>query len=143
MKSLYNVFSAAVSMFLFSCNDDAVYFDERDAYVGDYKVDDYCDTGISDYELTVLKSDYDHDEIYFSFPGLFEAGLEVHAIVTGMKVVVPLQQFYISSYPEIFYEFSGSGSLNDSIFTIDYQVLTVENGLIMDDIDCQAVLKRF
>lgn len=132
-----------VSILFFSCDDNEIpYYDVRDEYTGRYTVDDYCDVGVSDYELEVFKSDYD-DEITFGFPGLFEAGMDVNAIVTGMKIIIPVQQFTVSSWPEIFYEFSGSGSLEDSTLTIDYQVLTVQNGLVVDDVDCRAEMFRF
>lgn len=130
-------------MIFFSCEDNEIpYYDVRDEYTGRYAVDDYCDVGVSDYELEVFKSDYD-DEITFGFPGLFEAGMDVNAIVTGMKIIIPVQQFIVSNWPEIYYEFSGSGSLEDSTLTIDYQVLTVQNGLVVDDVDCRAEMFRF
>lgn len=130
-------------MILFSCDRDEIpYYDVRDEYVGRYVVDDYCDVGVSDYELDIYKSDY-NDEIAFGFPGLFEAGMDVKVIVTGMKIIIPVQQFHISSWPEIFYEFSGSGSLEDSLLIVDYQVLTVQNGFIVDDVDCRAEMFRF
>jgi hypothetical protein len=59
-----------------------------------------------------------------------------------MKVIIPLQQFYVSTYPEIFYEFSGSGSLEDNVLKIDYTVLTVQNGLIIDENNCIATMVR-
>jgi hypothetical protein len=143
MKKIYTSMLAVFALFLLSCDRDEGYsYDVRDEYVGRYVVDDYCDVGVSDYELDIYKSDYD-DEITFGFPGLFEAGMDVQAIVTGMKIIIPVQQFYISSWPEIFYEFSGSGSLEDSLLIVDYQVLTVQNGLVVDDVDCRAEMFRF
>lgn len=140
---MYSAFFVSVSMIFFSCEDNEIpYYDVRDEYTGRYAVDDYCDVGVSDYELEVFKSDYD-DEITFGFPGLFEAGMDVNAIVTGMKIIIPVQQFIVSNWPEIYYEFSGSGSLEDSTLTIDYQVLTVQNGLVVDDVDCRAEMFRF
>lgn len=140
MKNIYTILLASAIMILASCQrDDSYYFDERDVYLGNYAVTDYCDNGVSDYSLSVIKADAS-DEIMFTFPGLFEAGMDVHAIVTGMKIIIPIQDFYVSSFPEIVYEFSGSGSLNDSLLRIDYQVLTIQDGLIIDDIDCSADL---
>lgn len=142
MKKIYLIYATSTILFLAACEkEDAFYYDVRDAYVGHYTVDDYCDIGVADYQLDVYKSN-DYDDIVFGFPGLFEAGMDVSGIVTGMKVIIPIQQFYISSWPEIFYEFSGSGFLEDSIFTIDYQVLTIQNGLVIDDVDCHAVMSK-
>jgi hypothetical protein len=59
-----------------------------------------------------------------------------------MKIIIPIQQFYVSSYPEIFYEFSGSGSLEGNVLTVEYRVLTIQNGLIMDDVDCSASMLK-
>ncbi|MBC8045632.1 MAG: hypothetical protein H7Y00_02445 [Fimbriimonadaceae bacterium] len=141
-KMYYLVALVSVSVFLISCDDDdAPYYDVRDEYAGRYGVDDYCDIGVSDYVLDIYKSDYD-DEIVFGFPGLFESGMDVYAIVTGMKIIIPIQQFHVSTFPDIFYEFSGSGSLEDSVLTVEYQVLTVQNGLITDDVDCSAKMIR-
>lgn len=115
--------------------------DERDYYIGDYTVTDACDAMISDYDVSVFKSDYS-DEIVFGFPGLFEAGYDVSAIVTGMKIVIPIQDFTVSTFPDIFYEFSGSGSLEDTVLTVDYMVLTIQDGLIIDQHDCVAHMVR-
>ena len=124
-----------------SCEDNIPEYDVRDEYTGWYQVTDLCDVGESAYDLEIFKFD-NADEIGFGFPGLYETGFEVHAIVTGMKIIIPIQDFYVSSYPEIFYEFSGSGSLEGNILTIEYRVLTVQNGLITDDVDCSANMVR-
>ncbi|MFI5171469.1 MAG: hypothetical protein ACHQFW_03720 [Chitinophagales bacterium] len=116
-------------------------YDVRDEYIGNYHVTDACDATLSDYEIPVYKS-ADYSDIIFGFPGLYETGMEVAAIVTGMKIVIPIQDFYISSYPDIFYEFSGSGSLEDSVLTVDYTVLTIQNGLIIDENNCIATMIR-
>ena len=59
-----------------------------------------------------------------------------------MKITIPIQQFLISNFPEVYYEFSGSGSLDGDTLIVDYQVLTLQNGLIFDDVDCRAVMIR-
>lgn len=116
-------------------------YDVRDEYVGDYQVTDACDASFNNYDLTIFKAN-DYDEIVFGWPGLYETGMEVHAIVTGMKAVIPLQDFYISDFPEIFYEFSGSASLEGDTLTVDYTVLTVQEGLIIDENNCRATMIR-
>jgi len=116
-------------------------YDVRDEYVGMYDVTDACDAMLNDYTLEVYKGS-SYDEIVFGWPGLYEAGMDVTGIVTGMKVVIPIQQFTISTYPNIFYEFSGSASLEDSILTVDYTVLTVQDGLIIDEHNCIATMER-
>lgn len=128
--------------FFTSCEKDEIpEYDVRDEYVGFYTVTDACDATISDYEIEVFKST-NYSDIIFGFPGLYEAGMEVAGLVTGMKVIIPIQQFYVSSFPEIFYEFSGSGSLEDTILKIDYTVLTIQNGLIIDENNCIATMVR-
>lgn len=116
-------------------------YDVREEYVGVYNVTDACDAMLSDSQLEIyLGADY--DEIVFGWPGLYEAGFEVTGIVTGMKVIIPIQDFRVSTYPDIFYEFSGSASLEDGILKVDYTVLTVQNGLIIDESNCIATLTR-
>ncbi len=127
-------------LFFSSCERDEIpEYDVRDEYVGFYTVTDACDATLSDYTLEVYKSS-NYSDIMFGWPGLYEAGFEVAGIVTGMKVIIPLQQFYVSTFPEIFYEFSGSGSLEDSVLKIDYTVLIVQNGLIIDENNCIATM---
>ena len=130
---------ASVLVFASSCKDNEPYYDVRDEYIGDYDVFDDCGTFTSDYALTIFKYG-NANEIIFGFPGLYEAGFEVTGLVTGMKVVIPVQQFSIA--PDLYYEFSGSGSLNDTVLTVDYQVLTIQGTLIIDDVDCIATLTR-
>lgn len=122
-----------------SCKDRTPEYDVRDEYIGDYDVFDDCGSFTSDYSLTIYKNN-SQNEIIFGFPGLFRAGYEITGLVTGMKVVIPVQQFTIS--PDLYYEFSGSGSLNDTVLTIDYQVLTIQGTLIIDEVDCIATLTR-
>ncbi len=141
-KILLGLMITPFVMVISSCDSNEIpEYDIRDEYVGWYHATDLCDVGTSDYELEIYKFDYD-DEIGFGFPGLYETGFDVHAIVTGMKIIIPIQQFYVSSYPEIFYEFSGSGSMEGNVLSIQYRVLTIQNGLIMDDVDCGATLTR-
>ncbi|MEZ5012926.1 MAG: hypothetical protein R2794_01415 [Chitinophagales bacterium] len=144
MKKRYSyLLASAIVLFAACAKDDIPEYDVRDEYVGHYVVNDMCEIGTANYELDILYvDDYYSDEIVFGFPGLFEAGMDVHAIVTGMKIIIPLQDFYISNYPDIFYEFSGSGSLEGNVLTINYRVLTIQNGLIMDDVSCSALLTR-
>lgn len=129
---------------LFSaCEKDYIpEYDVRDEYIGDYKVTDACDASINTYDISVFKAN-DYDDIIFGWPGLYETGMEVSGIVTGMKVIIPIQQFLVSSYPEIFYEFSGSASLEGNILTVDYTVLVVQNGLIIDENNCRATMVRY
>lgn len=128
--------------FFTSCQKDEIpRYDVRDEYVGFYNATDACDATLSDYELEVYKSS-NYDDIIFAWPGLYEAGFEVSAIVTGMKIIVPIQQFYVSTYPEIFYEFSGSGALDGNVLKVDYTVLIIQNGLIVDENNCIATLTR-
>jgi hypothetical protein len=135
-------FFALATLAFVSCKDQGPYYDVRDEYIGDYYVEDTCDAFESDYNLTIFKEGNDN-EIVFGFPGLYETGYEVIALVTGMKITIPIQQFVISSFPvEVLYEFSGSGSLDGNVLTVDYQVLTIQNGLIFDDVDCTANMVR-
>lgn len=129
-------------LILASCDRSEIpEYDVRDEYVGQYTVSDACDAMMNDYALEIYYGG-DYDEVVFGWPGLYEAGFEVAGICTGMKMIIPIQQFYVSSYPEIFYEFSGSASLEDGVLTVDYTVLVVQNGLIIDENNCIATLIR-
>lgn len=141
MKKALPILAVLFTVALFSCKDEP-YFDIRDEYIGDYAVFDTCESFDADYNLTIFKEGNDN-EIIFGFPGLYETGFEVVALVTGMKITIPIQQFVISNFPaEVLYEFSGSGSLEGDTLIVDYQVLTIQEGLIFDDVDCRAVLVR-
>ncbi len=141
MKNYLRLIPLAIIIVLgYSCHDNVPYYDVRDEYIGDYNVYDDCGAFTSDYSLTLFKYG-NSNEIIFGFPGLYEAGFEVTGLVTGMKVVIPVQQFSIA--PDVFYEFSGSGSLNDTVLTMAYQVLTIQGTLIIDEVDCIAELVRW
>lgn len=128
--------------FFSSCERNEIpEYDVRDEYIGFYNVTDGCDATLSEYSLDIFKSN-NYSDIVFGWPGLYEAGMDVAAIVTGMKVIIPMQQFYVSTFPEIFYEFSGSGSLDGNVLTVDYTVLVVQNGLIIDENNCIAKMIR-
>lgn len=140
MKTYLHFFLiAAITVSAYSCKDDVPYYDVRDEYIGNYDVFDDCGSFTSDYGLTIYKVG-SGNEIIFGFPGLYEAGFEITGLVTGMKVVLPIQQFYIG--PDLYYEFSGNGSLSDSILIVDYQVLTIQGTLIIDEVDCIATLTK-
>jgi hypothetical protein len=143
MKRLLPILGILISSaVLFSCQDDTPYYDVRDEYIGDYDVFDQCESFDSDYSLTIYKEGNDN-ELIFGFPGLYETGYEVVALATGMKITIPIQQFVISTFPaEVIYEFSGSGSLEGDTLIVDYQVLTLQNGLIFDEVDCTATMVR-
>ena len=56
-----------------------------------------------------------------------------------MKITIPIQQFVVHlacrGHPRI----QRSGALTATL-TVDYQVLTIQNGLIYDDVDCIATM---
>lgn len=125
-----------------SCDRDEIPdYDVRDEYVGSYAVTDACDAMLNDYTLEIYYGN-DYDEVIFGWPGLYEAGFEVAGIVTGMKMIIPIQQFWVSTYPDIFYEFSGTAALEDGVLTVDYTVYVIQNGLIVDENNCIATLVR-
>ncbi len=131
-----------ITIALLSCEKDELdEYDVRDEYVGFYKATDSCSSFTSDYELEIFKANA-YDEIVFGFPGLYETGFDVDAIVTGMKIIIPIQRFNISAVPEIFYEFTGSGSLEDSLLIVDYNIVTVQDGLIIDQNSCTAYMTK-
>lgn len=138
------ILGLCLTPFLFTaCEKDVVPdYDIRDEYVGDYQVNDACDASMNDYNIAVFKAN-DNDEIVFGWPGLYEAGMEVHGIVTGMKVIIPIQQFLVSSFPEIYYEFSGSAALEGDTLIVDYTVLLIQDGLIFDENNCRATMVQF
>lgn len=126
-----------------ACEKNAIPdYDIRDEYVGDYQVVDACDAAFNNYDISIYKAN-DYDEIVFGWPGLYEVGMDVHGIVTGMKVIIPIQQFYVSNFPEIFYEFSGSAALEGDTLIVDYTVLVVQEGLIIDENNCRATMVRY
>ena len=134
---------AVVAILLASCNVTVIEdVDPRDDYTGTYTVTDACDAPGTWYTMSVYKDESTSDEIVFGYPGLYEINADVHAIVTGSQIYIPIQRFYVSQYPEIFYEFSGNGTLEGSTLIVDYRVLTVQEGYVMDDVSCTAYMTR-
>lgn len=116
--------------------------DDRDPFVDLYNVTDRCESDTIDYFIDIYKANKNGDEILIDGDGLFAIGKIVEAIVTGKKIVIPLQTFPIGSDPNLFYEFSGNGTLDGNVLTIAYKVLTVQGEIVLSDNDCIATCTK-
>lgn len=113
--------------------------DPRDAYIGIYDVHDECAFDTSDYRIDIFKEG-NRELIILSGDGLYNAGMEVEAAVSGNKIVIGLQRYLFSSTLNIYYEFSGNGNFDPVTgeLNIGYKVLTIQDDLVIAEDNCIA-----
>ena len=130
---------AATVLLLGACEITPDGPDPRDPFLGGYNAVDRCSADTIDYFVDIFKTNNTGETIWLG--GMFAIpNLELEAVVTGIRFVIPIQQYQIGSDPGLFYEFSGNGTLDNNEITIDYQVLTIQNGTVLSDNDCIATL---
>ena len=128
-----------MSMVLYSSCDTVNGPDERDPWLGVWELTDRCKSDTTIYNVTIVRGSNLNKKVYIEGIGLYRAGFRVEANITGERMVIPIQAFKISNVPEVFYEFSGGGSINASgDITIDYTVLTLQAGVVFADDFCLA-----
>ncbi|MEX0967024.1 MAG: hypothetical protein WD077_07285 [Bacteroidia bacterium] len=136
MKLQYLLLIMALLILYSGCKKDTGP-DERDAFTGRYEVDEYCDKDSAFYHIEIVKTG-SGNKVEIRGDGLYETGFVLEALITGRKLTIPIQQVEISAVPHIYFEFSGSGSLSDNYLRIDYQVFTLDEGLITSEDSCTA-----
>ncbi|MBI1193611.1 MAG: hypothetical protein GC205_10620 [Bacteroidetes bacterium] len=113
--------------------------DMRDPWIGAWIMVDRCTADTSEYELLITRGSNLGDNIFLDGVGLYQVGVRLEAIVTGLRLVIPVQSYQISTFPNLRYEFSGSGSIDPgSKITISYTILTLQDDVIIDIDDCLA-----
>ncbi len=123
---------------LFSACDTAQSSAELARWLGSWSMTDRCTADTSEYPLIITQGSVLRKAIFLEGVGLYQTGFRLEGLVTGNRLVIPIQSFRISNVPEVFYEFSGSGVLGSSGLTIDYTVATVQDGIIFDVDVCTA-----
>jgi len=109
--------------------------DDRDQFLGTYAATDRCSFDTTSYVLIIEKVG-SANEVQFEGDGLYDIGYIIKGLVTGSKLVIPIQQISISTTPPIHYEFTGQGALNGSELKLDYTVITVQDGLVINEDSC-------
>ncbi|MFT7333369.1 MAG: hypothetical protein ACI81S_001589 [Sphingobacteriales bacterium] len=112
---------------------------DRDYALGYWEADEYCEHDEYAYNLYIGKGDY-YNEIYFGGDGLYESGFDIHADVDGDYIHIPVQQFRLDNNPHVFYEFSGSGTIDGDIIYLEYEVLIIDHGYITFEDYCDTHL---
>jgi len=113
--------------------------DQRDPWVGSWIMNDRCSADTSEYELLITRGSNLGDNIFLDGVGLYQVGVRLEAIVTGTRLVIPVQSYQISTFPNLRYEFSGSGSIDAGTeITISYTILTLQDDVVIDVDDCLA-----
>lgn len=137
MRSFLYTLIPGVALAISSCDSGTPAPDQRDPFVGTYAATDQCSFDTTSYEIIVEKVGTGN-KIQFNGDGLYDIGYLIEALVTGSKIVIPIQQINISSAPVIYYEFTGQGALNGSELKIDYSVITVQDGLVINEDSCRT-----
>jgi len=113
--------------------------DLRDPWIGAWIMTDRCSADTSEYELLITRGSNLDDNIFLDGVGLYQVGVRLEAIVIGTRLVIPVQSYQISTFPNLRYEFSGSGSIDAGTeITISYTILTLQDDVIIDLDDCLA-----
>ena len=113
----------------------------RDVFIGSWQVTDRCQADTQDYVLDIFEDSSFGDDILLEGEGLYRIGFPIEAIVTGSRLVIPIQDLLLSTIPDLRYEFAGSGSINSDgdRLTIDYDVLTLQDGYVIAVDQCIAI----
>lgn len=142
MSKLYMpLFLVGSILTIASCKQGPQGPDDRDNFVGTYAVTDQCSFDTTAYSIFIEKVGNQND-IEFLGDGLYNIGFIIGGIVTGTKLVIPIQQITISTTPNIYYEFTGQGALNGNELRVDYSVLTVQDGLVINQDSCLAIMLK-
>jgi hypothetical protein len=139
-RQLFVLLAASASVFT-ACKSGPQGPDERDAFVGTYTATDACSFDTTTYTIVIEKVG-SGNKIHFSGDGLYDIGYLIEALVTGSKIVIPIQQIDISAAPVIYYEFTGQGALNNNELKVDYSVITVQDGLIISQDSCRTTMVK-
>jgi hypothetical protein len=112
---------------------------DRDVFLGPWDVTDRCLNDTQDYRLDIFEDGGFGEDISLEGDGLYRIGFVLEATVTGSRFVIPVQDAIISTVPDLRYEFAGSGSISSDgqELSIDYDVLTLQDGLIIDADQCR------
>ena len=112
--------------------------DQREPWLGSWQMTDRCSADTTDYEVFISRGSNLSDKIIIEGIGLYQTGFPVEGVVTGTLLVIPIQSFQISSVPNLRYEFSGIGNIDNGEITIDYDVLTLQDGYVFAVDGCRA-----
>lgn len=103
-----------------------IIIDAVQAFLGSYNVTQSCNSGNSNYPISVLDGGT-NSLLLFNFTSL---GLTLNAnIIGGDSIVIPLQTY-------INYQIAGTGNLNGSVLTINY---TLNDGFATDNCTVTAI----
>jgi hypothetical protein len=110
----------------------------RDVFLGPWQVTDRCLADTQSYRLDIFEDGGFGEDISLEGDGLYRIGFPITATVTGARFVIPIQDVVISSVPDLRYEFTGSGSISSDgqTLTIDYDVLTLQDGFVIAADQC-------
>ncbi|MDH5367565.1 MAG: hypothetical protein OEW67_11290 [Cyclobacteriaceae bacterium] len=111
--------------------EEPIFIDERDKFLGSYRMEEYSDTynEVSEYSIHISKSPYDTDVVYID--NFYGVNMEVLVLVRGDKLVIPLQE--INGY-----EIEGEGWYDFNDLEFDYVVRDLTRYHIINDY-CTAV----
>lgn len=132
-----NLLIAFISLFaLSSCeiivqNEEPVYIDIRDKFLGNYQVEEYSDTfnEIAEFSIRITKSAHDEDVVYLE--NFYGVNIDVLALVSANHLIIPLQE--INGY-----EIEGEGWFDFNELEFDYVVRDITRYHIINDY-CTAV----
>ncbi|MDH5367069.1 MAG: hypothetical protein OEW67_08790 [Cyclobacteriaceae bacterium] len=112
-------------------NEGAIYIDNRDKFLGNYRIEEFSDTynEISEYSIYISKSLQDADVIYID--NFYGVNIDIFVIVSGNKMTIPLQE--INNY-----EIEGEGWYEYDKLHFDYVVRDLTRYHVINDY-CSAV----
>lgn len=101
--------------------------EDRAQFIGDYNVSDFCDFGMSSYNISITDSSSTITEIIIeNFSGI---GVAVEATVSGDKLTIPSQEVFVPTPPQGTARIEGSGSISGTILSLTYSLADLGNGL--------------
>lgn len=130
------LFSLISLLALSSCeiivhNEEPIFIDVRDKFLGNYRVEEYSDTynEIAEFSIQITKSAFDQDVVFLE--NFYGVNINVLAQVRGNRLVIPLQE--VNGY-----EVEGEGRYYLGELDLDYVVTDITRYHIINDY-CTAI----
>ncbi len=121
--------------------------DVREPFLGNWNVRERCDVdGAFDYLLRIDKLGSNGNEVRLNNVDFYSLPYSPTALVSGSRIDLPTQKYFVRTVPELSYEFTGTGLLQGDSLTIHYTVYRWEETPLGMDIrtldDCTLIGHR-
>jgi hypothetical protein len=113
-------FAACLLLLLSACTPVA---DLREPFLGNWSVRENCNVdGSFTFALRIEKIGASGNEVRLANVDFYNLPYSPTALVSGSRIDLPTQKYFVRTVPELSYEFTGTGLLQGDSLTIHYDV---------------------